>query len=210
MEDTMSVKKLVVVTGLLVAALAGEASAQDQAIGFKIRGGSMHGISHLNDAHTADLQQRGGNVGAGIQLDVSKYVAFRGDVDFNRNELKVNEIDTGNDLSRLFYDASIQIQYPVKNFTPYIFVGAGAVTLHPVGTNDADQTKFAGTGGLGVSYTVPGTQLALGLEGKSWLYQLEGLGGFMNGYDKMQYDATWNAAISYRIPFGNATRTATR
>jgi hypothetical protein len=137
-------------------------------------------------------------------------VAFRGDVDLARNELRVNDVETGRDLSRLFYDASVQFTYPVGDFKPYLFVGAGAVTLHAVGADADDKTTFAGTGGLGVTYNIPGTQLGLGIEGKSWLYQFEGVGGQFNTYDKMQYDATWNATISYRIPFGNTVRTAGR
>ena len=113
-------------------------------------------------------------------------------------------------LSRLFYDASVQITYPVGDFKPYIFVGAGAVKLHAVGTDADDKTTFAGTGGLGVTYNVPGTQLGLGIEGKSWLYQFSDVGGQFTGYDKLQYDASWNATISYRIPFGNSVRTASR
>jgi hypothetical protein len=95
----------------------------------------------------------------------------------------------------LFYDASLQFQYPINNFTPYLFVGAGAVNLHPVGSTDGDKTKFAGTAGLGVSYTIPGTQLGIGVEGKSWLYNLSGLGGELSSFDKLQYDATWNGTF---------------
>lgn len=207
----MSAKRWVVV-GLMVlgSAVVNEAVAQDQAVSFKARVGSIHGISYLNDAHTADLQKRGYNVGAGIQFDLSKYVALRGDVDLSRNELQINGVANGRDLSRLFYDASLQVQYPLGDFKPYLFVGGGAVTLHAVGADAEDKITFAGTGGLGVTYTVPGTQLGLGIEGKSWLYQFEGVGGSFAGYDKMQYDATWNASISYRIPFGNTVRTAGR
>ena len=206
----MSVRKVVVAVLLLGSALTQEVAAQDKAVGFKVRAGSIHGISNLNDAGTADLNQRGYNFGAGVNFEFSKYFAVRGDVDLSRNELQINETDTGRDLSRLFYDASLQFTYPIKDFKPYVFIGAGAVNLHPVGTNDADKTQFAGTGGLGVTYTIPGTGLGIGIEGKSWLYQFEGVGGQFASYDKMQFDATWNATLSYRIPLGSQVVRASR
>src|SRR5687767_13677533 len=171
----MSVRKVVVAVLLLGSALTQEVAAQDKAVGFKVRAGSIHGISNLNDAGTAELNQRGYNFGAGVNFEFSKYVAVRGDVDLSRNELQINETDTGRDLSRMFYDASLQFTYPIKDFKAYVFIGAGAVNLHPVGTNDADKSQFAGTGGLGVTYTIPDTGLGIGIEGKSWLYQFEGV-----------------------------------
>ena len=42
------------------------------------------------------------------------------------------------------------------------------------------------------------------------LYQFEGVGGQFNPYDKMQFDATWNATVSYRIPLGGRIVNASR
>ena len=204
----MSVQRWVV--GILVAGalLATDANAQDKAVGFKVRGGTFNAITDLNDDGTANFKDRGYNVGAGVSFDFSKHFGVRADVDLARNELEVDGAETGQDLSRLFYDASLQFQYPIKNFTPYIFAGAGAVLLHPVGTDDEDETRFAGTGGLGVTYTIPGTQLALGIEGKSWLYKLPE--SEEEGLKRLQYEASWNAMISYRIPLGAPVVRASR
>jgi opacity protein-like surface antigen len=208
MEDLMSVQKWVVGLVLAGALMATDASAQDKAVGFKVRGGTFSAITDLNDDGTANFKDRGYNVGAGISFDFTKHFAVRADIDLARNELEVDGAETGQDLSRLFYDASLQFQYPIKNFTPYLFVGAGATRLHPVGTEDQDETRFAGTGGLGVSYTVPGTQLALGIEGKSWLYKLPE--SDEEGLKRLQYEASWNAMISYRIPLGAQVVRASR
>ena len=207
----MSVQKWVIGVLVMGSVLTSEVSAQDKAVSLQLRGGSFHGISHLNDAHTANLQKRGFNAGAGVNVEFSKYFAVRGDVNLARNELELNNVETGRDLSRMFYDASLQFQYPInESLKPYIFVGAGAVTLHPTGTEDADKTTFAGTGGLGITYTVPGTGLGIGVEGKSWLYQFKDVGGQFAAYDKMQFDATWGATISYRIPVGSQHVRASR
>ena len=207
----MSVQRWVVGALLMGSVLTHEVNAQDKAVTFAARAGGFNGISNLNDAGTADLKERGYDVGVGINFELSKHFALRGDVNLARNELHNNGVETGRDLSRLFYDASVQFQYPLSNnLKPYLFVGAGAVTLHPVGTTDGNQTKFAGTGGLGLTYTIPGTGLGIGVEGKSWLYELSDVGGQFAGYDKLQFDASWGATISYRIPLGAQTVSASR
>ena len=200
----MSVHKWAVAVLLAGAVLTSEAVAQDKAISFAVRGGVFNGVTDLDEAGTADFKKTGYNAGVGINLDLTKYFAIRADANLARNELQENDVATGLDMSRLFYDAALQVQYPISNgLKPYLFVGAGAVRLHAVGQDLDDETEFAGTAGLGVSYTVPGTNLALGIEGKSWLYNLPESEDNTE-FTKTQFEASWNAVIAYRIPFGGA------
>ncbi len=204
MEEYMSVQKWVV--GLLVmgSVLTSEAGAQDKAVGFAVRGGVFNGVTELDEAGTADFKKTGYNAGVGINLELTKYFAVRADANLARNELQIDDVETGQDMSRLFYDAALQFQYPIGNsFKPYLFVGAGAVRLHAVGQDLDDETKFAGTAGLGVNYTIPGTNLGLGVEGKSWLYDLPESDN--EEFSKRQFEASWNAVISYRIPLGGSS-----
>lgn len=187
------------------------AQAQERAVNVSVRGGGFNGLTSLNDAATADFKKVGYNVGGTIGVDLHKYVGLRGDFTFARNELALNDIETGSELNRFFYDAGVQVQYPLANgIRPYAFVGAGAVTLHPVGTTDNDKTKAAGTGGLGINYTIPGSNLGFLVEGKGWVYELEDLNGNLASYDRTQVDVTWSAGLSYRIPFGSGIRQASR
>ncbi|HET9440979.1 MAG TPA: outer membrane beta-barrel protein [Longimicrobiales bacterium] len=204
----MSVQKWVV--GMLLAGsiLTQEVSAQDKAVGFMVRGGIFNAVTDLDDAGTADFKKTGYNAGVGVNLELSRHFAVRADADLARNELQIDDVETGDELSRLFYDASLQFQYPINNFKPYLFVGAGGVRLHPVGTDDEDETRFAGTGGLGVNYTIPGTQLAFGIEGKSWLYKLPETDDA--DLKRTQFEASWNATIAYRIPLGAQVVRASR
>ena len=203
----MSVQRWVVAVLVMGSVLTQEVSAQDKAVGFAIRGGVFNGVTDLDEAGTANFQKTGYNAGVGIGVDLTKYFAIRADANLARNELKVNDIETGQDMSRLFYDAALQFQYPIGNsFKPYLFVGAGAVRLHAVGQDLDDRTEFAGTAGLGVTYTVPGTNLALGIEGKSWLYDLPE-DEDNDEFTKTQFEASWNAVIAYRIPLGGARAT---
>jgi len=132
-------------------------------------------------------------------------VALRGDFTFARNELELNEAATGSSLNRFFYDAAVQVQYPTASgWTPYAFGGAGAVTLDPEGSDNA-QTKFAGTGGLGLSYAIPGSNLGVGVETKGWIYDFSGLDGGLGAFEKTQFEMTWSAGVSYRIPTGTSS-----
>jgi hypothetical protein len=191
--------------------LAQPGSAQDKAVGISVRGGGFNGLSNLNEAGTADFKKTGYNVGGGLGVDLHKYVALRGDFAIARNALQENEVEAGLDLNRFFYDAAIQLQYPTASgVLPYVFAGAGAVTLHPVGTTDVDQTKATGTAGLGLSYAIPGTNLGIVAEGKGWVYKLSELTGDLASYDRTQFDVTWSAGFSSRIPFATKAARANR
>jgi opacity protein-like surface antigen len=207
----MSWQKRVLGALVIGLALVQPTSAQEKAVGLSIRGGGFNGLSNLNDAGTADFKKTGYNVGGAVSVDLHKYVGLRGDVTFARNELQLNDVATGSELNRFFYDAAIQLQYPsASGFQPYVFVGAGAVTLHPVGTTDSDKTKAAGTTGLGVNYTIPGSNLGFVVEGKGWLYEISELTGNLSSIDKTQFDVTWSAGLSYRLPFGSSAARASR
>lgn len=195
---------------VVLVALAQPAAAQDRAVSIEVRGGGFNGLADLNEAGTADFGRTGYNVGGSVGVDLSRYFGLSGNFTFARNELEQNGDETGSELARFFYDASVRVRYPVAaGFAPYALLGAGAVTLHPVGTEDGDKTKPAGTVALGVDYTIPGTGLGVLVEGRGWLYELSDLGGFASAYDRTQFDVTWSAGISYRLPFGSAaTRVA--
>lgn len=196
-----------VVGGLLLAvALAQPSFAQQKAVGLSVWGGGFNALTSLNEPGTADFKGVGYNLGGSVAVDVHEYVALRGDFTFARNELEQNDIQTGSKLNRYFYDAGVQLQYPsASGWTPYAFVGGGAVTLDPVGTSDDRKTKPAGAVGLGLSYTIPGTDVGLMVEGKGWLYELSELNGPLTQFDRNQFEVTWSAGLSYRIPFTSSS-----
>jgi hypothetical protein len=178
---------------------------QQKAVEITVRGGGFNALTSLNEPGTADFQQVGYNLGGTVGVDLSRYLALRGDFTFARNELELNDVSIGSNLNRFFYDAALQLKYPAASgWTPYAFVGAGAVTLDPEGSDNA-KTKAAGTAGLGLGYAIPGTNFGLGIEGKGWLYDFSGLNGDLSAFDKTQFEITWSAALTYKIPFGSAS-----
>jgi hypothetical protein len=192
--------------GALVIALgagAGQsATAQDHAIRIFAKGGGYNALTNLNDAGTSDFKKTGYNLGGGVGVQANKYLTFRGDFNFGRNELRNNALPTGVRTNRFFYDAAIQVQYPTASgFEPYLFAGGGAVTIHQVGTTGQNKTRAAGTFGLGLNYQIPRTQFGIFVEGKSWLYKFDKMNGALAGFDKTQLEVAWSGGISYRFPW---------
>ena len=194
----------IAVAGLLVAQ---PVSAQERGVGIAVRGGGFNGLASLNESGRDDFKRVGYNVGGAVSVDLHEYVALRGDFTYARNELQHDEIETGLELSRYFYDAAVQVQYPsASGWTPYAFVGVGGVTLDPADSDEESSTKPAGTAGLGLNYTIPGSGLGLFAEGKGWLYEFSELNGGLASFDRNQFDVTWSAGLSYRIPFASSAR----
>jgi len=186
----------------LALVLARPAAAQDHAVRVFAQSGGYNALTNLSDAGSTDLKKVGYIVGGGGGVQVHRYVTLRGDFNYARNEFRTNQLATGQNLNRFFYDASVQLQYPTAvGLEPYVFAGGGAVTIHQVGTTGLDQTKGTGTFGLGLNYTVPQTGLGFFAEGKSWLFNPNGLSGALAGIDKVQYEVAWTGGVSYRFPF---------
>jgi hypothetical protein len=203
----MSWRKQVLGALVLAAAVIQPLGAQDRAVTLAVRGGGFNALTELNESGTADFKRVGYTVGGTLGVDLHRYVGLRGDFTFARNELQLNQVATGSELNRYFYDAGIQLQYPTETgWMPYLFVGGGAVTLDPVGGSNDDKTKAAGTAGLGLHYTFPGTNLGITAEGKGWLYELSELNGNLSPFDRTQLEVTWSAGLAYRLPIATAVR----
>ena len=175
--------------------------AQERAITLSARSGGFQALTELNDAGTADFKKVGYNVGAGVGVQLTRLLALRGDFTFAENELQSDDAFRGEKLRRYFYDAAVQVQYPTNaGLMPYAFAGAGGVTLDQIDNTASTKTKFAGTFGLGVNYTLPQSGFGVFIEGKGWVYNLKKLSGALSTYDKSQVELGWNAGLSYRIP----------
>ena len=181
--------------------IASPAAAQEHAVTLFVRGGGYNGLTDLNEVGDADFKKLGYNVGAGVAVRLHRYVSLRADGAFGRNELQVDGIETGNELSRVFYTGAVQLQYPTASgVEPYVFAGGGGVTLHEIGT-DENTTKAAGTFGIGLNYAIPRSRFGVFLEGQGWVYELNELNGPLSGFDKTQVETGWSGGFTYRLPF---------
>lgn len=199
----MSLIRSIFGVAAVLAVFAAPATAQqERAVSIFARSGGFNALTDLDEAGTADFKKTGFNVGGGVAVDLSRYVALRGDFTFARNELRAAGVDTGSELNRYFYDAAVQVQYPTQSgLRPYAFAGAGGVTFDEANAEDETQTELAGTVGLGVNYTIPGTGLGVFVEGQSWLFDAEDLEGALAASDRAQYELAWTGGLSYRLPY---------
>lgn len=189
------------IAAALVAANATPVEAQDRAVSLFARGGGFNGLTDLADGGAADFHKTGFNVGGGVGVELTRYVALRGDFTFARNELRTDGTDTGDELNRYFYEAAVQLQYPTaRGLKPYVFAGGGAVTVDEVGSGGENDTAGAGTVGLGLQYAIPGSGLGVFIEGRGWLFGTDNLNAVLAPYDKTQFELAWTGGFSYRFP----------
>lgn len=186
----------------MLAMLAGPVAAQDHAVYLFARGGGVNDLTDLNTTGSLDLNKTGYSLGAGVAVQVQKYIVLRADYTYARSTLQQNSVDTNQDVARNFYDAALQLQYPFADgLEPYVFAGGGGVTIQQVDASASDVTKGTFTYGLGLNYQPPSTQWQFFVEGKSWVYEPTDVGGALIGLDKWQNDLAWTFGVGYRLPF---------
>lgn len=188
---------------LLVLAAAPQARAQEErgdgpAIVVYGAAGGFSSLAHLDTAETTNFRT-GFNVGGGVAYQFSKYVALRGNFTFARAEAQSDlgsASIAGTKFNRFLYDGDLQFRYPLRGgVAPYVFVGGGAVTVkHDVTPDEPNFTKGAGKFGLGLSYRIPRSNVALYAEGTTWVYKWDRF-----GFDRTQFDTTWSGGLSYRF-----------
>jgi opacity protein-like surface antigen len=193
-----SISAALLLSLLVPAALSAQNAADRPSVVFFANGGGNSTVTDLNDDGTASFKT-GWTAGGGIGWQINPYVAVRGTFDFARakGEGAANAF-TGQRFNQYFYGGDVQLRYPTASgFAPYLLVGAGAVTIDnkdDVAFNKF--TKFAGKGGLGVEYVLPGSKVGLFAQGVSYIYKYD-----RNGFDKTQADVLWTAGLSYRLSY---------
>lgn len=163
--------------------------------------GGLSALRDLNSTGTADFKT-GFNLGAGIGWEPRRNVMLRGDLDWGRQRLQNSGIATGVNVNEFFYGADLAVRYPKFSRTmPYAFIGAGAVTIHPIGTSGMDKTKGVGRFELGLTYQPPRSRLELFAQGSGWLYKLSGFQSTspLAGYDRSQFDLAYVGGVSMRL-----------
>jgi hypothetical protein len=100
-------------------------------------------------------------------------------------------------VDHLFYGVHAEVAYQMMaGLKGYAFGGGGIVHL----SQSSPQVftpfnKPAGTLGLGMFVTVPGSNFDVMLEGKSLIYKFD-----RGGFDKTLWDVTYAVGLAYRVP----------
>jgi len=192
----------------LLSAMAPVAQAQEdsedgQHVVLAIAGGGFNTLAHLDDASTTNFKT-GFNVAGSLGYEFNRYVAVRGNFTFARAEVQSDLVAPtigapsiiGTKFNRFLYDGDVQFRYPLAGgAAPYLFVGGGGLTVkQDVTGNQPSFTKGAGKFGIGLSYQIPKSNVGLYAEGTTWVYKWDGF-----GFNRTQFDTTWNGGISYRF-----------
>jgi len=179
-----------------------------------VTGGGHNSILELrNTGDNLDLGSNfntGFNVGGGLGVQLNRWAALRAKYNFARSQGERSALTpiAGNHFNRHYYGADLQFRgNTTGGFSPYLFVGGGAVTispgsdavlLSPVGTTFSHDnfTNPAGTAGIGFEYQVPNSGFGIYAEGAGWGYKWD-----RYGFDRTQVDTNWGGGLTYRFGY---------
>jgi len=83
----------------------------------------------LDTANSSDFKT-GYNLGGAAVVQVRRYLGVRGDFTFARAEFRDAGVGSQDHFNKFFYTGAIQLSYPTASgFTPYLFAGAGGITI---------------------------------------------------------------------------------
>ena len=181
----------------LAVALTSPLAAQQKPT-LRVYGGGYTPLKDLTVTGPATDFATSFDVGAGIAIPVNPMLALRGSFTYARSELRVGGVETGTEFNRFFYGGDLQLRYPSPGgFTPYLFGGAGAVTVAQRDVEDASDTKFGGRFGLGFEFRRPASKVGLFAEATGWAYKIRDFQGPLAGIDRAQLDLMYNAGLSF-------------
>jgi hypothetical protein len=199
-EDLMLNRSLSLVTAVLIAASTpATLRAQDGSglaaapvtvgAGF----GGLSGAADLNRVGTADWRL-GWVASADATYWLHHLVGIRASGSWAQDSLRGSTpglVGRGK-FNKFAYDADLVLRYPVDAgsglLTPYVIGGAGAISLHQLGSNDT-WTKFAGNFGAGLEYRFG--RWGVRAEGRDYAYKFD-----RYGFDKTQHDIAWQAGVT--------------
>jgi opacity protein-like surface antigen len=164
----------------------------------------------------------GTGYGGTLGFELSPNWALHADFTYTRSQAEGNATFAGMMFDKYFYGIHAELGYPMGKWTPYLFFGGGAVTIHETGP-DAALTSFTRPAGMFGAGTFVSLSRHFGLfaELKNLIYNWDRGGpnpvvwvipttGGQNypvesqpaGFNTMQWDFTYTAGVSYRIPLG--------
>lgn len=185
-----------------LALLASPVVGQERAVVFQVLGGGYNHLANLSSSGPDAHFKTGYALSAAVGVHATKYVAVHGDFTFARAEALGALSFAGDRVDRYFYGAHVELRYPFAGgFSPFVFGGAGAVTIDEQTSGSTPHafdrfTKAAGMFGAGVSYLIPGAPVEILAEGKALTYKWD-----TAGFSRQQWDVTYAIGLAYRLPF---------
>jgi hypothetical protein len=152
--------------------------------------GGFSGAAHLDQS--GSTKWRIGWAGtADATLWLHQYVGVRASGGWAQDSI-TNGISGRGTFNKFTYDGDLVLRYPLQagssTVVPYVLGGAGAVSIHQLGSTDT-WTKFAGNFGAGLEYRFG--RLGVRAEGRDYIYTFDAY-----GFDKTQHDVAWQGGIT--------------
>ena len=178
--------------------LAAAPLAAQRELVFTIYGGGADHLADLEKGPPAWFMP-GYSAGVSVGVQLNNYVALHGDFTYTRNpvELMSGAATTFSsaDVNRFFYGAHAELRYPMARLTPFVFLGAGGVSIDQLGLDSfSPATRPALMYGGGVFVPVARTRLDLVGELKGLTYNWN-----MAGFHRNMVDVTYALGVSYRF-----------
>lgn len=178
---------------LAVAPLA----AQQRTVIVTVYGGGADHLADLEPSPSAWFMP-GYSVGASLGVQLTPRLAVHGDFTYTRNPVERSSPSVSfndEDVNRFIYGVHAEYRYPLGRWSPYVFAGAGAVTIDQLGLDSfSPTTRPALMYGGGLFFALPRTRLELVGEVKGLTYNWN-----MAGYHRNMVDVTYAAGLSYRF-----------
>lgn len=187
--------KPLVALALLPAALSAQTPQTTNPLAdrFTIAGafGGLSGAANLNQAGSADWR-----LGWAGSVDASYWVlprvGLRVSGTWAQDSLRGGSLTGRGKFNKFAYDAGVVLRYPLAagagTFIPYVLGGAGAISVHQLGS-DSTWTKFAGNFGGGIEYRF--SRIGLRAEGRDYVYKFD-----RYGFDRTQHDVAWQGGVT--------------
>jgi hypothetical protein len=187
--------KPLIALALLPAALAAQTAQNTNPLADKFTiaaaFGGLSGAASLNQSGSADWR-----LGWAGSVDASYWVlprvGLRVSGTWAQDSLRGGSLTGRGKFNKFAYDAGVVLRYPLAagagTFIPYVLGGAGAISLHQLGS-DSTWTKFAGNFGAGLEYRF--SRIGLRAEGRDYVYKFD-----RHGFDKTQHDVAWQGGVT--------------
>lgn len=153
--------------------------------------GGFSGAAKPGDAGTADW--RLGWIGSvDGTLWLHRNVGLRASAGWAQDSIRGATIVGRAKFNKFTYDGGLVLRYPLQaasgTVTPYVLGGAGAISVHQLGS-DSTWTKFAGNFGAGLEYRFG--RFGVRAEGRDYVYRFD-----RYGFDKTQHDIAWQGGVT--------------
>ncbi len=182
-------------------ALAATPAAGQRGVVLRALGGGYSHTANLNTIEPFAHFKRGFALETGIGVQLNKYFAVLGDFTFAQTKGLGQVAFVGDGVNRYYYGGRLEFRYPISGgFVPFVFGGGGRVHVDQQGVETSENfqhfTRAAGMFGLGLTYEIPKTRLALLAEGKGLAYKWVAA-----PFRRNQLDIAYAVGLTYRFGF---------